>query len=173
MNFTGQIICTVVIITSMGMAQADQRITDKDLGLSKTSVFESPESPPVVYSDKFPGSSERLPRAYLNAPPQIPHDIESFIPVKTGNNMCLGCHNRPDAMGQKPQKGIPTAMPVSHYTDLRNAPDKVRKQPVGARFNCTQCHVPQATDKPLVENTFKSQEGYSLNRVVWPFSKHT
>ena len=46
-----------------------------------------------------------------------------------------------------------TAIPVSHYTDQCNAPGKMGKELVGARYVCTQCHVPQANAKPLVDNT--------------------
>ena len=69
------------------------------------------------------------------------------------NNMCLSCHNQP-ALIDKPQpKGVATPMPKSHYIDTRRAPDKVTDKPSGARFICTQCHVPQAGVQPLVDNT--------------------
>ena len=150
------LVSTLIFVITSTPALADDAIVDKNLGLSKTSVYDSPSHTPYHYAEQFPGGSERLPRAYLNAPPQIPHNIEPFIPIKANNNMCLGCHNQPDNMG-KIVKGQPTAMPKSHYTDLRNAPNEMQKQPIGARFVCTQCHVPQANVKPLVENTFNKK----------------
>jgi len=42
--------------------------------------------------------------------------------------------------------------------DLRSSSDKMSDSVVGARFNCTQCHVPQSGAPPLVENTFKGGE---------------
>lgn len=133
--------------------QADGSVPDRDLGLSKTDVNDSPAPENFHYSDKFPGSSEVLPRAYPGAPPQIPHNIESFIPITSKNNMCKGCHDNQSMIGKK-VKGMATAIPTSHYTDLRHSQGKMEKELIGARYVCTQCHVPQANAKPLVENTF-------------------
>ena len=132
-------------------------IAATDMGLSKTSVFDTPEPQTFAYSDKFPGSSTVLPRAYPNAPPQIPHNIDSFKPITAANNACVGCHTNPSLWGKEIPKGTPTPIPESHYTDLRNKPDTVGKQLVGARYVCTQCHVPQANVGVLVGNTFKSE----------------
>jgi len=136
---------------------ANNGIADNSMGLSKTSVLDTPEPQPVSYSDKFPGTSTKLPRAYPDAPPQIPHNIESFKPITAGSNACIGCHNNPSLWGQEIPKGTPTPIPQSHYTDLRAKPDTVDKQLVGARYACTLCHVPQAGVDVLVENTFQSR----------------
>jgi len=133
------------------------QIPDQDLGLSKTSVFETPQPQAFGYPEQFPGTSNVLPRAYLNAPPQIPHNIESFLPVGKDHNMCLQCHNRPDQQGTVVEHQ-PTPIPKSHYTDLRFSPDKTTNTLIGARFICTQCHVPQAQVKALIENTFASDK---------------
>jgi len=131
-------------------------IEDSQLGLTKEPLKDITAPSGFSYSDKFPGSSEVLPRSYQGAPPQIPHNIESFIPVTKDNNMCKGCHDTPDNIGKPRAKGTPTPIPASHYTDLRfNTPQG--KQLVGARTVCTQCHVPQAQVTPLVENQFKNQ----------------
>ena len=132
-------------------------IADTNMGLSKTSVFDTPEPPAVTYTDKFPGTSTVMPRAYLNAPPQIPHNIDSFKPITASSNACVGCHNNPSLRGKEIPKGTPTPMPESHYTDLRNKPDTVSEQLVGARYVCTQCHVPQANVEVLVDNSFKPE----------------
>lgn len=134
-------------------ALSENAVNDTDMGLSKTSVFDTPTPEQFKYSDKFPGTSQVLPRAYSGAPPQIPHNIDSFKPVTAKNNMCMGCHNNPSMRG-KAVKGMATPMPESHYTDQRHTPDKVSDQIVGARYVCTQCHVPQADAKILVDNTF-------------------
>ncbi len=134
-------------------AQAAKPVKDSSLGLSKTSVNDSPEPEKFGYSNNFPGTGNLLPRAYLDAPPQIPHNIEAFLPVSTKNNACKMCHDNPAMQGKK-VKGQATAMPASHYTDLRHAPGKVTTELIGARYVCTQCHVPQANVKPMVTNTF-------------------
>jgi len=134
---------------------ADQtpQLAAQDMGLSKTSVFDVPQPQPFNYPEQFPGTTNVLPRAYLNAPPQIPHNIESFLPVGKDHNLCLQCHDRPDQQG-KTAEHQPTPIPASHYTDLRFAPDKVTHSLIGARYICTQCHVPQSQAKVLVNNSF-------------------
>lgn len=135
---------------------AESTIETKDMGLSKSDVFETPVPKTFAYPDSFPGTGKTLPRAYPDAPPQIPHNIASFKPITAANNMCMGCHNNPAMIGQK-VKGMPTSMPVSHYTDVRNKPNVQGENVIGARYVCTQCHVPQANVKTLVDNLFTTQ----------------
>lgn len=135
---------------------AAQPIKANDTGLSKTSVFDVPEPKVYQYNTAQPGQSKVLPRAYPDAPPQIPHDISNFLPITTQSNMCIACHDQPKAIGKKREKGMPTPMPSSHYTDLRNAPGKITDHMIKARYNCNQCHVPQTDAPALVENTFSS-----------------
>ncbi len=144
-----------IALTTIGLAdaRAGQGVADEDLGLSKSTVFDTPTPEAFDYSDSAPGSGQTLPRAYTGAPPQIPHSVQALLPVTARNNACIGCHNNPAMWGQKRQ-GVPTPMPPSHYTDTRNAPGETTKKLIGARFVCTQCHVPQASVKPLVDNTF-------------------
>jgi cytochrome c-type protein NapB len=122
--------------------------------LSKESVFEIPTPPVYHYDTAQPGTSKLLPRAYLNAPPQVPHDISDFLPITVQNNMCITCHTQREQWGKKRAKGEPTAIPPSHYTEQRKAPNIVTDNIINARFNCNQCHVPQTNAKPLVGNTF-------------------
>lgn len=145
---------TVVLALTGSISAAEME--DSSLGLSKTSVNDSPASEKFHYAESFPGTGAVLPRSYQDAPPQIPHNIESFIPVTASNNMCKQCHNLPDMIGKERVKGMPTPIPASHYTDRRFSPDKMGKELVGARTVCTQCHVPQANVKPLVENAFST-----------------
>ena len=151
--------CDTVAVsrTNATAAGSASQLAAQDMGLSKTSVFDAPQPRPFNYPDLFPGTSNVLPRAYQNAPPQIPHNIESFLPVAKDHNLCLQCHNRPDQQG-KVAEHQPTPIPASHYTDLRNAPGKVTNALVGARYICTQCHVPQAQVKMLVNNSFNPND---------------
>ena len=136
---------------------AETVIPADTMGLNKSSVFDVPAPKVYHYKGEFPGQDDVLPRAYQGAPPQIPHDISGFLPITATSNMCTGCHDQPAQWGKKTQKGMPTPMPQSHYTDMRNAPGKVSQQLVKARFNCNQCHVPQTDAAPLVENTFSAK----------------
>lgn len=86
-------------------------------------------------------------RAYRQQPPLIPHEIDpDGIDAKA--NQCLGCHDWPYNV----DVGAPKVS-ETHYVDRDGiALDRVAR----ARWFCTQCHVPQAAERPLVENTFKS-----------------
>lgn len=146
------------ILLAAGASYAATPVQTNDMGLSKTSVFEVPTPVVYHYSAVPPGQSRLLPRAYLGAPPQVPHDIADFLPITRENNLCIACHNQPDLWGKKPEAGSPTPMPPSHYTDLRNAPGQVTDHLINARYNCNQCHVPQTDAPPLVENTFSAKK---------------
>jgi len=128
-------------------------IDETQLGLRKSSLEEETPPPPVEYTKAPPGQSQRFERSYQNAPPLIPHSVEGLLPITKDNNACLNCHDPKVAktMGATP-------ISPTHYIDFGKLPEgKVVKlshiDP--ARWNCVQCHVPQANAKPLVENTFQ------------------
>ena len=150
-----QLLAGVTLIVA-DPALADKTIQTNSMGLSKGSVFDIPTPEVYHYGNAQPGQSKVLPRAYSGAPPQIPHDISEFLPITAQNNMCIACHAQPEQWGKKREKGMPTPIPPSHYTDLRNAPGKVTENLINARFNCNQCHVPQTDAPVLVQNTFAS-----------------
>ncbi len=150
-------------------------ISEESLGLRKTDLYSEDKvtPPPVKYTDAAPGTSKKLERAYENAPPLIPHSVEGLLPITKENNQCLGCH-MPDVA---PSMGA-TPIPPSHFTNFRpmtqlDKEGHIIKEGVAinntsdikivarqetklyqGRFNCSQCHVPQADVKPLVKNTF-------------------
>jgi cytochrome c-type protein NapB len=142
-----------VVLMWAGAVSA-QTITADSTGLSKGSVFDIPTLQVYRYKGGVPGGNKLLPRAFLNAPPQISHDIEGFLPITAQSNLCVACHEQRGEWGKKRAAGAPTPIPPSHYTDLRTAPDKVTERLIGARFNCNQCHVAQTNAPALVENTF-------------------
>jgi len=151
-------------------------VDDVELGLRKSGLSGAVNIPEAKYDRPAPGAAKRFARSYVNAPPLIPHSVDGLLPITAKNNACLGCH-MPDvakSMGATP-------IPESHFTDFRpstkiengkivkdgkavaNATDvkiakfKKLKKLNPARFNCSQCHVPQANVKPLVGNTFKPE----------------
>jgi len=142
------------IMMAATSAFAAQTISADSMGLSKGSVFDQPTQKVYGTKAKQPGENKVLSRAYPGAPPQIPHDISNFLPITAQSNMCIACHTRPDQWGKPREKGMPTPIPQSHYTDQRNAPDKVTDHLINVRYNCNQCHVPQMDARPLVKNTF-------------------
>lgn len=141
---------SVALAAHIGQAAGTKAVGDEQLGLSKTSVYDVPAPQAFQYRDNAPFSGQLLPRAYQGAPPQVPHAIQNLVPITRDNNMCIGCHQQPDRIGQK-AKGQPTPLPLSHYVDV-----KTNALNMG-RFVCTQCHTPQANVKPLVGNTFKAK----------------
>lgn len=143
----------LTLASSSGFADDANAISDEELGLSKTSVREEAAPEAYTFNPRPPGTNDTLPRAYFNAPPQIPHNIDRLTPVTAKSNQCRGCHDKPQMWGMK-RKGLPTPIPQSHYTDLRRDPGTVTNKLIGARFVCTQCHVPQASTAPLVQNMF-------------------
>ena len=165
-----------VSLLAISAYAAQKVIPEEELGLRKTGLYTEDKVAPVdaKFDAAAPGQSKKIERSYVNAPPLIPHSVEGLVPITKNNNQCLSCH-MPDvakSMGATP-------IPESHFTDFRpetkltkdgkivkdgkvvaNTADvtiakfKKLKKLSPARFNCTQCHVPQANVKPLVKNTF-------------------
>jgi len=145
----------VMVVTAYGVLQAEGvELQDDKMGLSKTSVYDDPSPETFMYPQTEPSAAVALPRAWDGAPPQIPHKTEAFMPIKTGKNVCIVCHDKPALIAKKKVKGIPTPMPESHY--VRAEDGKLAKS--GARYNCTQCHTPQAEVSDLVGNTFTTAQ---------------
>jgi cytochrome c-type protein NapB len=150
-------------------------VSEESLGLRKTNLYTEDDTKPVKakYTAAAPGTSKRFDRAYENAPPMIPHSVDGLLPITKKNNACLGCH-MPDIA---PSMSA-TPIPPSHFTNFRpmtkiDASGKMIKEGVEisntsdikivarqeaklyqGRYNCSQCHAPQAEIKPLVANTF-------------------
>ncbi len=160
-------------------------ITEEALGLRKTNLYSEgakTEGIKTDYSRPAPGNAPVFQRAYLNAPPMIPHSVDGLLPIKQNDNKCLGCH-MPDVA-----KGMgATPIPASHFTnyrpttelkngelikegkkvgiqaddalgnvsDIKLAKPKKSNKLYQGRFNCTQCHAPQANVEPIVGNTFE------------------
>jgi len=158
-------------------------VTESTLGLRKDSLYteDNKELPAITdYDRPAPGTSTRFERAYVNAPPMIPHSVDGLLPITKDNNQCLGCH-----MPETAKSMGATPIPVSHFTNYRpttiykdgelvkegktvgmngelgNVGDiklaKVKKLDhlYQGRFNCSQCHAPQSKVDTNVANTFK------------------
>jgi len=150
-------------------------ISEESLGLRKTDLYSESKVKPeeAKYDAKAPGAAQTYERAFVNAPPMIPHSVEGLLPITRKNNACLGCH-MPDVA-----KGVgATPIPPSHFANFRpqtkigkdgsvvkegkavkNTSDvKVvvhkQKKLYQGRYNCSQCHAPQANVKPLVKKLY-------------------
>lgn len=137
-------------LAAYGLLNADPVvIIDDSLGLSQTSVYDVPVPQAFEYPTLDPKESGVLPRYWEDAPPQVPHRLDKFLPVNAKQNKCLDCHEEPDKIGKK-VKGKPTPMSETHYV---KADDQLVVS--SRRYVCTLCHTPQANANALVDNTFK------------------
>lgn len=96
-----------------------------------------------VYPSDQPGETKPLPRGYAIAPPVIPHSVAG-MEVSRDSNDCLGCHLEGVPLGEG---HVATRIPSSHFVNEHTG-EKKKKEPVGIRHNCLQCHVPQAEGEP-------------------------
>ncbi|WP_415396441.1 nitrate reductase cytochrome c-type subunit [Sulfurimonas sp. CS5] len=147
-------------------------VSEESLGLRKTDLYseDTTQGDKTKYSPDAAGSGKRFERAFQDAPPMIPHDIEGMLPITINNNACTSCHAPEVAPSMK---ALP--YPVSHLTNFRpthkydgksftksidNMKNEVDIKETthlqGARFNCTQCHAPQSQGNLAVENTFEA-----------------
>jgi len=133
-------------------AGASATKSDVEIGLRKSELTDDNgvKFQNVTYSQKLPGESELFERSFENAPPLVPHSLEDLLPITADNNMCLSCHMPEVAADAKA-----TAIPKSHFTDLRSGKD-LGGGLAQARFECVACHVEQSNAQPLVKNNFKA-----------------
>jgi len=151
---------------------AEPTISEESLGLRKVDLYSEDAAKPdgTQYCKKPAGASETFERAFQDAPPMIPHDVEDMLPITVASNACTGCHAPEIAptMGALPY-------PKSHMTDFRpkhkfdgkkfkKSIDNMKNETsikdmstlANARYNCSQCHAPQSeTEAPA--NTFKAE----------------
>lgn len=138
-------VAIVLFVASCATAPAEKadvrglrpnQLTEQDLVPSMTE-----------YAGKTPGEQEKIARDFEQQPPLIPHKIDGYrIDFKA--NRCLECHDRPFYKEERAPK-----IGDSHYRDRDG---KELKHIWMGRYNCNQCHVPQANAQPLVSNTFQS-----------------
>lgn len=161
-----------ITATVLFAASAPKMIDEDSLGLRKVDLLSEEKAAPdeTKYGTSQPMSGYKIERAYQNAPPMIPHDVEGMLDMSTDNNSCVTCHDVSvaESMGATP-------IPKSHYIDFRpkhklegdnfvksidNMKNEVSIKPMdtmsNARFNCSACHAPQSTGDLAVENTFES-----------------
>jgi len=152
------------IIVATGCA-VSQSYTEEELGLRKTDIYTEKNTvgDKTAYSTVAAGEAPVIQRAFENAPPMIPHDVEGMLPITKDANSCTGCHLPEVAEAVKA-----TPMPKSHFFDMRM--QKVLTSMSEARYNCTQCHAPQSNNEPLVKNEFKpdfvSKNGQSRSNLL-------
>jgi nitrate reductase (cytochrome), electron transfer subunit len=173
---------TLGIITAATLlvinCSASKTVSEESLGLRTTNIYseDTTTSDKTQYGTKPAGTSTKIDRAFENAPPMIPHDIEGMLPITIDNNQCTMCHDPAVAVSMGA-----TPIPKTHFTNFRpkteltkdgvmlkngkhldNTIDiKTVEKPLdslaGARFNCSQCHVPQSEGNNVPKNNFTSE----------------
>ena len=140
-----------LILGFTGSALGDA-VDEVNMGLSKTSVFDTPTPGNYIYNDAKPGRNDWLPTAWEGLPPQIPHGIEKYLPVVAADNQCLDCHDTPKYIGRpkNTDRKVKNKAPMSRTHNDDDSLETVDN----ARFTCTQCHVPLSDAPPLVDNTY-------------------
>ena len=168
----GKLTLTITLAATILFAANTKTIDDDSIGLRKVELLSEDKAAPseTKYGTSAPMSGYKIERAYQNAPPMIPHDVEGMLEITPDNNACISCHEASVAPSMNA-----TPIPKSHYTDFRpkhklegdtftkttdNMKNEVSIKPIdnisSARFNCTACHAPQSTGELAVENTFKA-----------------
>ncbi|APW64775.1 MULTISPECIES: nitrate reductase cytochrome c-type subunit [Arcobacteraceae] len=165
-------IAAVATLYATTMSAAEKTVSEESLGLRKTTIYSEKDTTAdkVMYGTDAAGTSKKIKRAFQDAPPMIPHDVDGMLPITINNNQCTMCHEPAvaESMGATP-------IPKSHFMDFRpkhkfdgkqftksidNMKNEVSVKPIeqlaGARFNCTQCHAPQTTGKLAVKNNFEA-----------------
>lgn len=140
---------SLLAVGALVAGDANQPVPDQSLGLSKTSVFDTPVPEAALPNTTDPGDRPPIARDFPQQPPRIPHGIADFLPITADENACIDCH----AVAEK-EPGEPTPIPPSHYEDLRNAPGERGEHIVGARYVCVTCHISPGGNPPAVDNTF-------------------
>lgn len=143
------LLSAVLALSLPAFAVQDQAIPEDSLGLSKTSVYDDPAPIIVNYGGGDPGTNKRAAKSYNTAPPMITHTITDMLPITRDNNTCKACHVDASPLGQKLVKGMAIPAPASHYVDVKKG------EMYMGRWNCIQCHRPQAKVDVLVQSTFK------------------
>lgn len=97
---------------------------------------------------------EPLGRDYLQQPPLIPHKTDGYI-INVKSNKCLTCHS-----WKTYRKHNATKISQTHFESRDGA---IMSTVSTRRYFCTQCHVPQTSAEPLIENTFEPVESMRIN----------
>lgn len=144
-----------VLIAASNEKTPNQEVDDGlDVRFREVEILSTAPQAQETYIDTDPGESKKLERAYPGAPPQVPHEMESMLPITRASNECLECHLPENA---KEKRDVPT--PKSHFERPIVAKGKPgdamltvikgyekQKELLGSRYNCNMCHLPQATN---------------------------
>ncbi|HIE35424.1 MAG TPA: nitrate reductase cytochrome c-type subunit; periplasmic nitrate reductase electron transfer subunit [Campylobacterales bacterium] len=158
----------LLALLAAGCGATSQKVIDETaLGYRNIPLTQEKDvaPPPVEFIKAAPGEAKIFERSYENAPPMIPHSVDGLLPITKNNNSCLGCH-----LPSVAKSVGATPMSKTHFKDFFASTKEELQKFKGAskihqekddiapqRFNCSQCHAPQANVDPLVANRFKPE----------------
>lgn len=153
---------SLTLLVGCAIFGAKQVDDGMDVYFRETDLLELADQGLPQYPTAAAGESQRLGRDFPDAPPQIPHEIEDMYPITAEDNECLECHD-PNNAGPS---DIP--LPESHFMSPVMAEGGANdpmvwvvqdyeklQQVMGARYNCSMCHTPQAINVATPENRFQ------------------
>ncbi len=88
-------------------------------------------------------------RSFKEQPPMVPHEVDKYE-INLKINGCLKCHSEATYEKEKAPK-----IGDSHYV---NRDGKVLESISSRRYFCNQCHAPQMSGDPMVENQFQGRK---------------
>lgn len=158
------LVAAVISLLTLGAGSVDEKKEAKD-GLDvyfrQTDLLALADQSLPVYPNTKAGESAKLGRDFPDAPPGIPHTVEDMYPISVDDNACLECHH-PDSATSKKDSPLPEShfsAPVMGKGDPGDpmiwvVKDYKMKDRVGARYNCSMCHTPQASNVKTPDNRF-------------------
>jgi cytochrome c-type protein NapB len=147
MNKTLKLTITAVAVCFSTLAFA-QQATKSMRGIEVSAP--DPVAAVMEYVGARPGKQDGIPRTFSTQPPVVPHAVEKFDEINLEGNQCLDCHSAATY-----KKNNAPKMGDSHFIDREG---KKHAEATPARYNCTNCHVPQVDAPPLVENLFQGDK---------------
>ena len=159
------ITASLACVVALNLCAASKSYKEEELGLRKVDLYSEQKvvGEQTNNTKAAAGESKVMDRAFENAPPMIPHDVEGMLDMTKDNNMCLTCH-----MPELAEAVKATPIPKSHFFDMRT--NKTLNELNQARFNCSACHAPQSANDPLVKNEFKadfrSKDGIAKSNLL-------
>jgi len=95
-------------------------------------------------------------RAYPEQPPTIPHSIDGYQ-LSVNTNRCMSCHKRENTQA--------SGAPMISVTHFQTRDGQMLADISPRRYFCTECHVPQANVRPLIENRFRDMSDMGVKPV--------
>jgi len=134
------IVMVLVALAGLAGAQGTPAVVNGLRG--PTPLDAESKAPPLA---KTINDDQRRARSFPAQPPVIPHQVDNYQ-VDLRFNKCMSCHGR-ERVGE-------SQAPMVSVTHFQDRDGMIRQEISPRRYFCTQCHVPQTTAEPLVENRF-------------------